>query len=183
MLTGDWGQPMSPVLPMPEPRSRSIPDEGIAKPAGVSSGPDALERRLKKKKDKVRSAWISFAGRIVAQATGAIVSVALTLMVVHKVQRGPDTAHASAAPAPPSASSTANPGGRAGTSSPARPALAVLPLDNFSGDPARNAFADAMTEALIAELAQVPGVTVISRTSAMQYRGAPRSPASSASPT
>jgi TolB-like protein len=48
----------------------------------------------------------------------------------------------------------------------------VLPLDNFSGDPARNAFADAMTEALIAELAQVPGVKVISRTSAMQYRGA-----------
>ena len=38
----------------------------------------------KKKKDKVRSAWISFAGRIVAQLVGAIATVALGVMVLHR---------------------------------------------------------------------------------------------------
>jgi glycerol uptake facilitator-like aquaporin len=37
-----------------------------------------------KKKDKVRSAWISFAGRIVAQLVGAIATVALGVMVLHR---------------------------------------------------------------------------------------------------
>ena len=38
----------------------------------------------KKKKDKVRSAWISFAGRIAAQLVGAIATVALGVMVLHR---------------------------------------------------------------------------------------------------
>ena len=37
-----------------------------------------------KKRDKVRSAWISFAGRIVAQIVGAIATVALGVMVLHR---------------------------------------------------------------------------------------------------
>ncbi|HEY7515076.1 MAG TPA: protein kinase, partial [Vicinamibacteria bacterium] len=49
--------------------------------------------------------------------------------------------------------------------------LAVLPLDNHSGDPDQDYFADAMTEALTASLAQIKSVKVISRTSAMQYKG------------
>jgi TolB-like protein/class 3 adenylate cyclase/Tfp pilus assembly protein PilF len=48
--------------------------------------------------------------------------------------------------------------------------LAVLPLDNLSGDPGQAYFADGMTEALIADLARVPGLRVISRTSSMAYR-------------
>jgi hypothetical protein len=40
--------------------------------------------KKKKKKDKVRSAWISFAGRIVAQMVGAIATVALGVMVLHR---------------------------------------------------------------------------------------------------
>jgi len=47
--------------------------------------------------------------------------------------------------------------------------LAVLPLRNLSGDPAQEYFADGMTEALITELAKIPGLKVISRTSIMQY--------------
>lgn len=43
-----------------------------------------LEKKKKKKKDKVRSAWISFAGRIVAQMVGAIATVALGVMVLHR---------------------------------------------------------------------------------------------------
>src|SRR5512143_2755646 len=50
-------------------------------------------------------------------------------------------------------------------------ALAVLPLANLAGDPEQEYFADGMTEALITELAQVRALRVISRTSAMHYRG------------
>ncbi len=50
--------------------------------------------------------------------------------------------------------------------------LAVLPLENLSGDPAQEYFADGMTEALIARLAKIGTLRVISRTSAMLYKGA-----------
>jgi eukaryotic-like serine/threonine-protein kinase len=49
--------------------------------------------------------------------------------------------------------------------------LAVLPLENLSGDPAQEYFADGMTEALITELAQLKGLKkVTSRTSVMQFK-------------
>jgi serine/threonine-protein kinase len=48
--------------------------------------------------------------------------------------------------------------------------LAVLPLTNLAGDPEQDYFADGMTEALIAELAQIRALRVISRTSAMHYK-------------
>ncbi len=65
---------------------------------------------------------------------------------------------------------------RAGTSSSAGPgprisSLVVLPLANLSGDPAQEFFADGMTDALISELSQIAGLDVVSRTSAMQYKG------------
>jgi non-specific serine/threonine protein kinase len=49
-------------------------------------------------------------------------------------------------------------------------ALAVLPLANLARDPEQDYFADGMTEALIAELAQIHALRVISRTSAMHYK-------------
>ena len=49
--------------------------------------------------------------------------------------------------------------------------LAVLPLENVSRDPAQEYFADGMTEALISELARLKALRVISRTSAMKYKG------------
>ncbi|HEY7514827.1 MAG TPA: serine/threonine-protein kinase, partial [Vicinamibacteria bacterium] len=49
--------------------------------------------------------------------------------------------------------------------------LAVLPLENLSGDPGQDYLADGMTEALTASLAQIRSVKVIARTSAMQYKG------------
>ena len=49
--------------------------------------------------------------------------------------------------------------------------LAVLPLANLSRDPEQDYFADGMTETLIANLAQVSTLRVISRTSAMHYKG------------
>jgi TolB-like protein/DNA-binding winged helix-turn-helix (wHTH) protein/Tfp pilus assembly protein PilF len=49
--------------------------------------------------------------------------------------------------------------------------IAVLPLENLSHDPEQEYFADGMTEALTTELAQISALKVISRTSAMQYKG------------
>lgn len=53
--------------------------------------------------------------------------------------------------------------------------LSVLPLADLSGDPAQGYFADGMTEALITSLAKIEKLRVISRTSAMQYRGTRKS--------
>jgi TolB-like protein/Flp pilus assembly protein TadD len=50
-------------------------------------------------------------------------------------------------------------------------AIAVLPLDNLSGDPGQEYFADGMTDALITNLAQISSLKVISRTSVMGYKG------------
>ena len=48
--------------------------------------------------------------------------------------------------------------------------LAVLPLNNFSGDPEQEYFSDGMTEALISNLGMIAGLRVISRTSVMRYK-------------
>jgi TolB-like protein/DNA-binding winged helix-turn-helix (wHTH) protein/Flp pilus assembly protein TadD len=48
--------------------------------------------------------------------------------------------------------------------------LAVLPLQNLSGDPTQDYFADGMTDELITQLAQISALRVISRSSVMAYR-------------
>ena len=53
--------------------------------------------------------------------------------------------------------------------------LAVLPLENLSGDPQQQYFADGMTEELTTELSQVGSLRVVSRTSAMRYKGTQKS--------
>ncbi|MEA2874421.1 MAG: hypothetical protein QOH67_4411 [Hyphomicrobiales bacterium] len=50
--------------------------------------------------------------------------------------------------------------------------LAVLPLENLSGDASQDYFSDGMTDELITELGQISGLRVISRTSMMTYKGA-----------
>jgi TolB-like protein/DNA-binding winged helix-turn-helix (wHTH) protein/Tfp pilus assembly protein PilF len=49
--------------------------------------------------------------------------------------------------------------------------IAVLPLDNLSGDASEDFFADGMTDQLITDLAKVGSLRVISRTSVMRYKG------------
>jgi len=49
--------------------------------------------------------------------------------------------------------------------------LVVLPLENLSGDKGQEYFADGMTDELITNLAQIGSLRVISRTSAMHFKG------------
>jgi TolB-like protein/DNA-binding winged helix-turn-helix (wHTH) protein len=52
--------------------------------------------------------------------------------------------------------------------------LAVLPLENLSGDPAEDYFTDGLTDELITALAQTTDLRVISRTSVMQFKSVRR---------
>jgi TolB-like protein len=124
---------------------------------------DSDADKLRKKRNKVRSAWISFVGRIVAQIMGAAATITLGLMVVQRY------------PLPVATTSAGDGKGMAAVQAPARAArpdglsIAVLPLETYSW-PARQELADAMTEAVIADLSRTKDLRVISRTSSMQYR-------------
>lgn len=76
---------------------------------------------------------------------------------LHRLQRTPD-------PVPTGADRTSN----------AIRSLVVLPLGNVTLDKSQEYFVDGMTEALISDLARLPGLRVISRTSAMRYKGVHR---------
>jgi len=54
--------------------------------------------------------------------------------------------------------------------------IAVLPLDNYSGDSSQDYFAEGMTDELTSDLANISGLRVISRGSAMQFAGKKRPP-------
>jgi len=53
--------------------------------------------------------------------------------------------------------------------------IAVLPLENLSGDPEQDYFAAGMHEAVITELSKISALRTISRTSVMQYKGKEKS--------
>src|ERR1700739_643113 len=61
-----------------------------------------------------------------------------------------------------------------GNAHPTITSLAVIPLDNLSGDPSQEYLADGMTDELITMLAKNSSLRIISRTSVMQYKGARR---------
>jgi TolB-like protein/DNA-binding winged helix-turn-helix (wHTH) protein len=48
--------------------------------------------------------------------------------------------------------------------------LAVLPLENLSGDASQEYFSDGVTEAIITDLGQIKGIRVISRTSVLPFK-------------
>jgi TolB-like protein/DNA-binding winged helix-turn-helix (wHTH) protein/Tfp pilus assembly protein PilF len=96
----------------------------------------------------VRRSW---GFRLVAMLAMPFVGLAIGWFVWHQTSRSRDQASA----------------GRVGS-------LAVLPLENLSGDKEQDYFADGMTDELITNLGKIGALRVISRTSVMQYRGAKR---------
>ena len=137
----------------------------------VSNG-DAVQQK-RNKRSKVRSAWISFVGRIVAQIIGAVASVMLGLVVLHKYGF-PERAAANPVVSSPTATA-AHDADRKARRVTGELALAVLPIQNYSQDAAHAYFADGVTEALTAEIAQISGLRVTSRTSSMAYKGTTKS--------
>ena len=128
---------------------------------GAVTGPDQPKKR---KKNKVLSAWIAFVGRILAQVIGALATIALGVVFIQRYSHT-DSAHsASTVYMRQSTAAERADGSSRGV------ALAVLPLQNFSGDPQQEHFADGMTDALITDLAQIDRLHVISRTSSMLYK-------------
>jgi TolB-like protein len=124
--------------------------------------------KLKRKKSKVRSAWISFTGRILAQIVGAVASVVLGLIVLTRYgfpEKLPKGLHAA------QVASVSHPAEHRAPRAPGEIALAVLPIQNYSKDEAHTYLADGVTEALTSEIAQIPGLRVTSRTSSMAYKG------------
>ncbi len=65
----------------------------------------------------------------------------------------------------------ARPGAHPASAAPSLNSIAVLPLDNLSGDPSEEFFADGLTDQLITDLARVGSLRVISRTSVLRYKG------------
>jgi hypothetical protein len=56
---------------------------------------------------------------------------------------------------------------------PDKPSIAVLPLDNMSGDPEQDYFSDGLTEQILSALSKVPNLFVIACNSMFTYKGKP----------
>lgn len=142
--------------------------DAVPEPPAAPIAADA-ERKKRKKAEKARGAWISFAGRIIAQIVGAMASVGLGVFVLQKYQQKDARATTAAAvTAPASDTARAALPRRQGEST-----IAVLPLSNLSGNAEQEYFVEGMAEALTASLAKVEGLRVISRTSTLRYKTDP----------
>jgi len=59
------------------------------------------------------------------------------------------------------------------TAVPAKGSIAVLPFTNMSGDPEHEVFTDGLTEDIITDLSNAPGLFVVARNSTLVYKGKP----------
>lgn len=136
---------------------------------GPAEPGDREDKKRQKKKDKVRAAWISFVGRILAQFVGAAATVALGIILARHIHPSSPSPASGSGPPPPPPTPVVARAAREGVS------IAVLPLTNLSGEAGQDRFADSLTDALITRLAKVRTLHVISRTSVMRYKDERRS--------
>ena len=154
--------------------SESPPADAAPVDSAAAAAPELEEQKRRKKRNKVRSAWISFVGRILAQFVGASASILLGMALLQKYQ----TAHANPADqrAGGDARRSAPDAARRGSEdSPGSHRWRCCRSKPSPPEPGQKHLAAAMTEALITALAQVEGLRVISRTSSMNYQGVPKS--------
>jgi eukaryotic-like serine/threonine-protein kinase len=107
-------------------------------------------------------------------ANAGEVHVALEILRKTPAADSPTGAKGSATTTPRAARSSAPSTGRKTRIGRIR-SLAVLPLDSHSVDPEQEFFAEAMTESLLADLAHIGSLRVVSRTSVMRYKGTRKS--------
>lgn len=128
-------------IAMPEAEGGGLKEVSLPPPAFPVSAPVVA--------DGGAARQISLARVVVAGSLTLFVLVlAVVLAVIYRVKLG--------LVAPPSKQITS---------------IAVLPMENLSGDPNQEYFADGMTDELIASLARISSLRVISRTTAMEYKG------------
>jgi TolB-like protein len=126
----------------------------------------ADQRKLRKKQRKVRSAWIAFVGRIIAQFVGSAATILLGLMLLHKYQPA-GTGTATARAAEKNAEKNAEKTVAVPTTFQRhddRHSVAVVPLRSFSSERVDADIADSMTDVVTAALADIPGLRVVPRT-------------------
>jgi TolB-like protein len=137
------------------PGARPVADERLEK-AG---------KRSKRKAARLRSVWISFTGRIVAQFVGSAASIILGMGLIHGYKapvQGPEKASLAREPvlSQGRVARTIETAGRH------RLSIVVLPIDDFSPAVPGDLFAPALTELVTASLAERGSLVVLSRTSA-----------------
>jgi serine/threonine-protein kinase len=109
------------------------------------------------------------AGAVVPPAVARLVARALARWPEERFQSAADLAVALAEAERQAAPGAASPVAR--QPGPRVAAIAVLPFVNMSADPENEFFSDGMTEELINALSRVPGLRVVSRTSAFTFKG------------
>jgi TolB-like protein len=137
------------------PDGRAEPQSGGPHSPSAEPTRDAeavKSRKQRKESRKVRSAWIAFVGRIVAQIVGAVATVALGFLVADGLRHPKETAATVSSVAPSSSS------------------IAVLPLANLARTKSAEPLADSLTEGVITELTRLRASNVVSRTSTMHYK-------------
>jgi adenylate cyclase len=139
-------------------------------------------------RDDIYGTGVNIAARLqsIAEPNGVSVSAAVLEQVRGKISReaknrGPqklkniaepiDVYDLPPAPGHPVDSGTVTRRAGAALPLPDRPSIAVLPLDNLSGDPGQQYFSDGVSEDIITELSRFRSLFVIARNSSFRYRG------------
>ena len=107
---------------------------------------------------------------VAAAAGGALVFVGLVAWTFH-ISGGVNLIGLGAAPKPPDVSTLAAPVRLA-----SRPAVAVLPFKNLSGDASQDYFSDGVTEDVIAALGRFSNLFVAAKSASFQFKGRNLSP-------
>lgn len=137
------------LAPAPD-RGPSVIDSAIGTgPIPIQSWPDTIQQPLTSPVDPIHPVRQVALRRVAVVGSAAIILALVAVAVFYYMERLDLSA-----PAPPHVAS-----------------LVVLPMENLSGDANQDYFADGMTDELIASLARISSLRVISHTTSMEYKG------------